>query len=71
MNTKNNLANSLASAKQNAAEIAAEARRIGMAKARDLACGVDGGLRSHPWHCLAGATVVGIIIGYLAGRARN
>jgi ElaB/YqjD/DUF883 family membrane-anchored ribosome-binding protein len=58
-------------AKVQAVEAVTQARDVGVAKARDIACDVDQRVHKNPWPYLAGTTVVGLLLGYILGRNRK
>ena len=71
MESESSLMKSLITAKDRALEAAAEARAASVEKARAIACDVDQSVHRNPWPYIAGAGVIGLLLGWTLGRSRK
>ena len=62
---------SLASAKDQALEMTAHAKEVGVEKAREIAHDVDKNVHQNPWPYIAGSAVVGVLLGFILGQSRK
>ena len=69
--TESNLMTSLTTAKDHALETAAQARKAGLEKAREIGHDVDRSVHQNPWAYIAGTAVAGALFGYMLGRSRK
>ncbi len=66
--TEHDIKESLAIARQRAAEALAKAKEVGGAKAKELAGDVDENVRKYPWPYIGGTALAALLIGYILGR---
>jgi ElaB/YqjD/DUF883 family membrane-anchored ribosome-binding protein len=71
MEKEGSLMKSLTSAKDQALEMSAHVRDVGVEKTREIAHDVDKNVHQNPWPYIGGAAVVGILLGYIMGRNRT
>ena len=71
LENEKHLLKSLAAAKDQAYGAALHARDAGVQKAREVAHDVDQDVHKNPWPYVAGATVGGVLLGYILGRNRT
>jgi ElaB/YqjD/DUF883 family membrane-anchored ribosome-binding protein len=71
MEKEGSLMKSLTSAKDQAFEMSAHVRDVGVEKTREIAHDVDKNVHQNPWAYIGGAAVVGILLGYIMGRNRT
>ena len=64
----NCLFKSLTTAGNHAIDAAAEAKDVGVEKARKIAHDVDQGVHENPWLCIAGSAVCGLVLGITLHR---
>ncbi len=62
---------SLTTAKDQALEMSAHAREVGVEKTREIAHDVDENVHQNPWPYIAGSALVGVLLGYIMGRNRT
>jgi len=65
------LMKSLASAKDQALEMTAHAREVGVEKTREIARDVDKNAHQNPWPYIGGSALFGVLLGYILGRNRT
>ena len=71
LESEGSLMASLTNARDCARDAAAHAKEVTVEKARAIAGDVDESVHRNPWPYIAGAAVVGLVLGGILGRSRK
>jgi|MudIll2142460700_1097286.scaffolds.fasta_scaffold21827_1 ElaB/YqjD/DUF883 family membrane-anchored ribosome-binding protein len=65
------LMKSMTTAKDQALEMSAHIRDVGVEKTREIARDVDKSVHQNPWPYIGGSALFGVLLGYILGRNRT
>ncbi len=71
MDVEKGLAHSLSNVKKHTLDAVSHAGEVSSEKVKQIASDVDESAHQYPWAYIGGAAVVGLLIGYIAGRDRK